>query len=48
VPRELRCLPWDLAQAELGPVTVDFLALVVSLVLRIARGQETAQRTDSK
>lgn len=46
VPRELRVLPWDLAQSELGVATVDFLALVVSLVLRIAQRQRSVQHIE--
>lgn len=47
VPRELRSLPWDLAQDELGVATTDFIAVVACLILRLAKDQIGAQLPDT-
>lgn len=47
VPSELRPIPWNLAQDEIGVQATDFLAVVACLLLRIAKDQRQAQVIDS-
>jgi hypothetical protein len=47
VPPELRRIPWNLAQDEIGVQVTDFLAVVACLLLRIAKDQRRAQTIDS-
>lgn len=47
VPEELACLPWSLAQSELGVLGTDFVASLGSLVLRCAQDQRGSQVLDS-
>jgi hypothetical protein len=39
VPAELRRIPWDLAQDEIGVQVTDFIAVVACLLVRIAKDQ---------
>lgn len=47
VPAELRRIPWDLAQDEIGVQATDFLAVVACLLVRIAKDQRPGQVIDS-
>lgn len=47
VPVELRPIPWDLAQDEIGVQATDFLAVVACLLVRIAKDQRLRQVIDS-
>jgi hypothetical protein len=47
VPPELRCIPWDLAQDEIGVQATDFIAVVACLLVRLAKDQRRAQVVDS-
>ena len=47
VPSELRPIPWDLAQDEIGVQVTDFLAVVACLLVRIAKDQRRRQVVDS-
>lgn len=47
VPAELRRLPWDLAQDEIGVQATDFIAVVACLLVRIAKDQRRLQVIDS-
>jgi hypothetical protein len=47
VPRELRRIPWDLAQDEIGVQATDFLAVVACLLVRIVKDQRRRQVFDS-
>lgn len=47
VPVELRRLPWDLAQDEIGVQVTDFIAVVACLLVRIAKDQRRRQVVDS-
>lgn len=47
VPVELRRIPWDLAQDEIGVQVTDFLAVVACLLLRVAKDQRERQVVDS-
>jgi hypothetical protein len=47
VPPELRQIPWNLAQDEIGVQVTDFLAVVACLLLRIAKDQRRHQVVDS-
>jgi len=47
VPVELRRIPWDLAQDEIGVQVTDFLAVVACLLVRIAKDQRLRQVIDS-
>jgi hypothetical protein len=47
VPAELRRLPWDLAQDEIGVQVTDFIAVVACLLVRIAKDQRRSQVVDS-
>lgn len=47
VPSELRRIPWDLAQDEIGVQATDFIALVACLLVRIAKDQRRRQVVDS-
>jgi len=47
VPPELRQIPWNLAQDEIGVQTTDFLAVVACLLVRIAKDQRVRQAIDS-
>jgi hypothetical protein len=47
VPSELRRIPWNLAQDEIGVQVTDFLAVVACLLVRIAKDQRRAQTIDS-
>ena len=47
VPSELRRIPWNLAQDEIGVQVTDFLAVVACLLLRIAKDQRVRQVIDS-
>ena len=44
---ELRRIPWDLAQDEIGVQVTDFLAVVACLLVRIAKDQRQGQVVDS-
>ena len=41
VAKELRGLPWDLAQSEMGVFPVDFLAMTASRVLVVVQDQRS-------
>lgn len=47
VPVELRRIPWNLAQDEIGVQVTDFLAVVACLLVRIAKDQRLRQVVDS-
>ena len=47
VPPELRCIPWNLAQDEIGVQVTDFLVVVACLLVRIAKDQRVLQVIDS-
>jgi hypothetical protein len=47
VPPELRQIPWNLAQDEIGVQVTDFLAVVACLLVRIAKDQRVHQVIDS-
>lgn len=47
VPSELRRIPWDLAQDEIGVQVTDFIAVVACLLVRIAKDQRRSQVIDS-
>jgi len=47
VPAELRRIPWDLAQDEIGVQVTDFVAVVACLLVRIAKDQRRQQVVDS-
>jgi hypothetical protein len=47
VPSELRRIPWDLAQDEIGVQVTDFIAVVACLLVRIAKDQRRSQVVDS-
>jgi hypothetical protein len=47
VPAELRRIPWDLAQDEIGVQVTDFLTVVACLLVRIAKDQRRRQVIDS-
>lgn len=47
VPAELRRIPWDLAQDEIGVQVTDFVAVVACLLVRIAKDQRRHQVVDS-
>jgi len=47
VPADLRRIPWDLAQDEIGVQVTDFLAVVACLLVRIAKDQRLGQVVDS-
>lgn len=47
VPTELRRIPWNLAQDEIGVQVTDFLAVVACLLVRIAKDQRRSQTIDS-
>jgi len=47
VPAELRRIPWDLAQDEIGVQVTDFVAVVACLLVRIAKDQRLHQVVDS-
>lgn len=47
VPVDLRRIPWDLAQDEIGVQVTDFLAVVACLLVRIAKDQRRCQIVDS-
>jgi len=47
VPAELRRIPWDLAQDEIGVQATDFLVVVACLLIRIAKDQRPRQAVDS-
>jgi hypothetical protein len=47
VPAELRRIPWDLAQDEIGVQVTDFVAVVACLLVRIAKDQRRYQVIDS-
>jgi len=47
VPVELRQIPWDLAQDEIGVQVTDFVAVVACLLVRIAKDQRRQQVIDS-
>ena len=42
VPAELRCLPWDLAQDEIGVQTTDFIAVLACLLVHLMKDQISA------
>lgn len=44
---ELRRIPWDLAQDEIGGQVTDFLAVIACLLVRIAKDQRLRQVVDS-
>lgn len=48
VPVELRRIPWDLAQDEIGVQVTDFIAVVACLLVRLAKDQRRHQVVDSK
>jgi hypothetical protein len=39
VPRVLRSIPWDFAQAEIGVATTDLLAVLAMLLLAVVKDQ---------
>jgi hypothetical protein len=47
VPPELREIPWNLAQDEIGVQVTDFIAVVACLLVRIAKDQRASQALDS-
>jgi hypothetical protein len=47
VPPELRRIPWDLAQDEIGVQVTDFIAVVACLLVRLAKDQRQRQVVDS-
>ena len=47
VPAVLRCLPWDLAQDEIGVQITDFIAVCLCLVVRLVKDQMRQQVVDS-
>jgi hypothetical protein len=47
VAGELRRIPWDLAQDEIGVQVTDFLAVIACLLVRIAKDQRRRQVLDS-
>ena len=47
VPSELRPIPWDLAQDEIGVQVTDLIAVVACLLVRIAKDQSRRQALDS-
>jgi hypothetical protein len=47
VPAELRQIPWDLAQDEIGVQVTDFIAVVACLLVRLAKDQRRHQVVDS-
>jgi hypothetical protein len=47
MPGELRRIPWDLAQDEIGVQATDFLGVVACLLLRLVKDQRRRQVLDS-
>jgi hypothetical protein len=47
VPGELRPIPWDLAQDEIGVQVTDFLAVMACLLVRSMNDQRLQQVVDS-
>jgi hypothetical protein len=47
VPLQLRPIPWDLAQDEIGVQVTDFITVVACLLLRMAKDQRRGQVVDS-
>jgi hypothetical protein len=46
VPAELRRIPWDLAQDEIGVQTTDFITVVACVLVRLQKDQRRGQVTD--
>lgn len=44
VPRVLRSIPWDFAQAEIGVAATDLLAVVAMLLLSVVKDQIGEER----